>query len=161
DRSNPPAVLLRFAEAKVVLVALIEAHARMYDAIRAADTEDADGDGKPSQIGVVYAMAPVAPKDPANPVDVQGAKNLFYLFNMAYLNAVAKGDLDANLDGTTIHRDDLAGRMDYVGINYYTRVTTEGTTTPSFPELSPLTTFDPFTTTRWEDYPRGIYEMAM
>lgn len=161
DRSNPPAVGLRFAEAKKVLVALIEAHARMYDAVKANDEVDADGDGKASEVGVVYAMAPVVPADPTYDVDVQGAKNLFYLWNMVFLNGAAKGDLDENLDGTIVHRDDLANRMDYVGINYYTRITTTGTAQPFFPDLSPLSTFNPLTAKRWEDYPRGIYEMAM
>ncbi len=161
ERSNPPAVTLQSADAKTVLVALIEAHARMYDAIKANDTVDADGDGKASQVGVVYAMSPVAPKDPTDPVDVQAAKNVFYLWNMVYLNGVAKGDLDANLDGNPVHRDDLANRMDYIGINYYTRITVQGETAPALPDLSPLSTFNPFTIQTYEDYPHGIYEMAM
>ncbi|MBI4704442.1 MAG: glycoside hydrolase family 1 protein [Deltaproteobacteria bacterium] len=146
---------------KAVMVALIEAHARMYDAVKAGDKLDADGDGQAAQVGVVYAMAPVAPADPENPLDVQGAKNLFYLWNMAYLNAVAKGDLDAELTGKSVHRQDLAGRMDWLGINYYTRITAQGTSEPFLPELSPLSTFNALTVEPWEDYPRGIYEMAM
>lgn len=161
ERSNPPGDTLKLAEAKTVLVGLIEAHARMYDAIKQNDTEDADGDGKPSKVGVVYAMAPFAPADPNDPVDVQGAKNAFYLWNMVYLNAVAKGDLDANLDGTTVHRDDLANRMDYIGINYYTRITVQGQTAPFLAALSPLTTFNLLKLQTYEDYPKGIYEMAM
>ncbi len=161
ERSNPPAVLLKSDDAKTVMVALIEAHARMYDAIKANDTVDADGDGKASQVGVVYAMAPFAPKDPKNPLDVQAAKNGFYIWNMAYLNAVAKGDLDANLDGHTVHRDDLAGRMDYIGVNYYTRITVQGQSTPFLSSFSPLSTINMLTLKTYEDYPKGIYEMAM
>jgi beta-glucosidase/6-phospho-beta-glucosidase/beta-galactosidase len=161
SRSNPPAVLLKFTEAKTVLVGLIEAHARMYDAIKANDTADADGDGKASEVGVVYAMAPVKADDPTFQQDVTAAENVFYLWNMVYLNAVAKGDLDAELTGQAVHRDDLANRMDYLGINYYTRITVQGTATPQLPELSPLSTFNPFTIKQWEDYPKGIYEMAM
>ena len=41
----------------------IDAHARMYDAVKADDTVDADGDGQASQVGLVYALAP----EPANP----------------------------------------------------------------------------------------------
>ncbi len=161
QRSNPPAVTLDAADAKTVMVAMIEGHARMYDAIKANDTVDADGDGKASRVGVVYAMAPIAPANPDDPVDVQGAKNAFYLWNMVYLNAVAKGDLDANMDGRSVHRDDLANRMDYIGVNYYTRITAHGRTKPFLSELSPLTTFNPFTLKTYEDYPKGIYEMAM
>lgn len=161
DRSNPPAVLLQFDAAKTVLLGLIEAHARMYDAVKANDTADADGDGKAAEVGVVYAMAPVKGADPENELDVKAAENVFYLYNMVYLNAVAKGDLDADMTGKPVHRDDLANRMDYIGINYYTRVTVQGTPTPFLPELSPLSTFNPFTLKQWEDYPRGVYEMAM
>jgi beta-galactosidase len=161
DRTNPPAVRLRADEAKIVYRALIEAHARMYDAVKENDAQDADGDGVPAEIGVVYAMVPVAPRDPKNPRDVQAAQNIYYLWNLAYLNAVAKGDFDANLDGNAVRRADLAGRMDYIGINYYTRITVEGFDGPVFPQLSPLSTFNPLTFQAWEDYPRGIYEMAM
>jgi beta-glucosidase/6-phospho-beta-glucosidase/beta-galactosidase len=161
ERSNPPAVTLRFEEAKEVLVALVEAHARMYDAVKQGDGEDADGDGESSQVGVVYAMAPVRPLDPNDAIDVQGAEELFYLFNMVYLNGVVNGDLDDDLDGVAEHRDDLAGRMDYLGINYYTRATVEGTAAPFLPDLSPLSHFNPLTAQLWEDYPRGLYEMAL
>ncbi len=161
ERSNPPAVTLHLTEAKTVLLGLIEAHARMYDAIKANDTGDADGDGNASQVGVVYAMAPIAPADPTDPLDVQGAKNVFYLWNMVYLNAVALGDLDANMDGNVVHRDDLANRMDYMGVNYYTRITAQGQEKPFLADLSPLTTFNALTLKTYEDYPHGIYEMAM
>jgi len=140
---------------------MIEGHARMYDAIKAFDTVDADGDGRAAEVGLVYAMAPVKPKDPGNPLDVRAAKNLFYLYDSVFLNGVIKGDLDADLTGHPVHRDDLAGRIDWLGINYYTRSPSKASPTPAFPTLSPLTTFNPFTFQLWEDYPRGIYEMAM
>jgi beta-galactosidase len=161
ERSNPPAVLFKVEETKAVIVALIEAHARMYDAVKAADKVDADGDGEPSEVGVVYAMAPIAPADPENQVDKKAAENVFYLFNLVYLNAVVKGDIDPELDGTSVHRVDLENRMDYLGINYYVRPTVVGTGSAFIPELSPLSTFDPFNVQTAGQYPRGIYEMAM
>jgi len=160
ERSNPPAVSFAFAEAKEVFVALVEAHARMYDAVRANDLEDADGDGSAADIGVVYPMTPAVPADPDNPVDVKGAENLFYLYNRAYLDAVARGELDADLAGSPVHRDDLANRMDWLGINYYTRVTVEGTADPFLPELSSKSTFNALTLKLWEVYPNGLYEMV-
>src|SRR6266542_1224076 len=53
-RSHPPAVLLQLDAAKTVFHALIDAHARMYDAVKENDTVDADGDHQPSWVGVVY-----------------------------------------------------------------------------------------------------------
>jgi beta-galactosidase len=159
DRTNPPAVLTELTHAKTVIMGLIEGHARMYDAIKANDTMDASGDGEASAVGVVYAMVPVVPKNPEEPLDVKAAENVFYLYNMVYLNAVAKGEVDEDLDGTSEVRDDLVGRMDYLGINYYSRLTVEGLDEALLPELSMLTTFNPLTMELWEVYPRGLYEM--
>jgi beta-glucosidase/6-phospho-beta-glucosidase/beta-galactosidase len=158
-RSNPPAVRLRFEEAKAVYRALVLAHARMYDAVKANDRSDADGDGVAARVGFVHPMVPMAPKDPAKPLDVRAAENVHYLWNLAFLNAVAKGDFDANLDRNVVNRPDLAGRMDFVGINYYLRAKLEGWEAPAFPQLSPLTTFNPLTFEADEIYPKGIYEM--
>lgn len=159
DRTNPPSVALALEEAKTVLLALIYAHARMYDAVHENDKVDANGDDSAASVGIVYAMAPVKPKDPQNPLDINAAKNVFYLWNMVFLNAVALGQLDHDLDGTAEPTPDLTNRMDYIGINYYTRITVEGTETSALPALSPLATFNPFTLEPWENYPRGIYEM--
>ena len=161
DRVNPPGVQFQFAAAKQVMTTMEEAHARMYDAIKAGDTKDLDGDGVNALVGLVYPLTPAVPKDPNKPVDVTAAQHIFYLYNDAFMDAVCKGDVDANLDGTKVHRDDLANRMDYVGINYYTRITVEGSDQSNLPDLSPLANFDPLTLNLWEDYPRGLYEMAL
>lgn len=163
ERANPPAVSLRFAEAKAVMVAMIEAHAKMYDAVKANDLADLDGDGVAAKVGLVYSLAPARPKDPSSRLDRRAADNLFYLYNTAFLDGVITGLVDADLDGkpdTDGPREDLAGRMDYVGLNYYTRVTVKGLDSAAFPTLSPLTTFDPTDISPWEDYPQGIGEMA-
>jgi beta-glucosidase/6-phospho-beta-glucosidase/beta-galactosidase len=164
DRVNPPGLSYRYDEAKRVLVALIEAHAMMYDAVKANDTADADGDGKPAEVGLVYATVPMRPKDPARVLDNKAAENLFYLYNTVFLDGVAKGDLDASLSGHATHRDDLAGRMDWIGANYYTPLTVTGTETATFPLLSPLTNFDPVALTEgpvYIDDPHGLYEVLM
>jgi beta-glucosidase/6-phospho-beta-glucosidase/beta-galactosidase len=159
NRSNPPGVTLRFTEAKAALNAMIEAHARMYDAVKANDTISADPSRPPASVGLVYNMEPVTPEDPTDSVDTQGASNLSYLVNDVFLNADINGDLDANLDGTTVHRDDLAGRMDYLGINYYARLTVRGAS-PLFPDLSPLLTVSLSSLTNYDyDYPQGIYDV--
>lgn len=159
ERTNPPAALFAMAEARAAMSAMIEAHARMYDAVKAADRADADGDGASSEVGLVYNLTPAAPRNPEKPVDVQGAKNLFYLYNEAFLRAVLTGDKDPELTGATVHDKDLEGRMDFLGINYYTRVIVDGTEQPFFPELSPLSTFNPLTSTLYTEYPQGLSDM--
>jgi beta-glucosidase/6-phospho-beta-glucosidase/beta-galactosidase len=161
DRTNPPSVQLRVAEAKTVIEGLVEGHARIYDALKATDTVDADQDGVASQVGVVYNITPTAPKDPESAIDQQGADNVFYLYNLLYLDAVTLGMWDDDADGTAELRADLAGRMDYLGINYYTRIKVEGSEVSVLPDLSPLATFNPFGLELWEEYPQGLHEAVM
>ncbi len=152
ERTNPPARQLAVDDAKIVLAGLVEGHARIYDAIHAHDDT--------ARVGVVYNLTPARPKDPDNPLDVQAAENFFYIWNDVYMDAVALGRFDHDIDGTAEEREDLKDRMDFVGLNYYTRVTVEGIDRSLFPALSPLLTLNPLTLTLWEDYPRGLYEMA-
>jgi beta-glucosidase/6-phospho-beta-glucosidase/beta-galactosidase len=159
DRSNPPAASLAFEEARAAMVSMIYAHARMFDAVRAMDKVDADSDGKAARVGLVYNLTPAAPRDPENPLDVQGAKNVFYLYNEVFLNATIRGDLDERMDGSIVHHDELAGRMDFLGVNYYTQVLVDGTAQPTLGQLSPKSTFNPLTLTIWSEHPRGLYDM--
>src|SRR5690606_3845159 len=66
-----------------------------------------------------------------------------------------------DLDGTAVARADLQGRMDYLGINYYTRSLVEGTEAPVLPDLSPLTTFNPLGISAFNDDPQGLHELLM
>ncbi|MDC3960769.1 glycoside hydrolase family 1 protein [Polyangium jinanense] len=159
ERSHPPAVALASGAVKEVFVALVEAHARMYDAVKESDVADADGDGNPSDIGLVYAMTPASPADPTSELDVKSAENMFYLYNVAYLDAVAKGELDEELAGKSARRADLEGRMDWLGINYDARATVRGMSGPFMPDLTPLGTFDPLEVRRGEVDPEGLHEM--
>jgi beta-glucosidase/6-phospho-beta-glucosidase/beta-galactosidase len=136
NRTNPPGVSLQWPEANAVYAALVEAHARMADAVRAAAPS--------AQVGIVYNLQAVSPKNPAKRADVQAASDLAYLMNQVFLDAVARGDFDARLDGHAVHRDDLAGRLDFLGVNYYLRATVEGLGSSLFPDQSPFMTFNPF-----------------
>ncbi|MCA3012176.1 MAG: glycoside hydrolase family 1 protein [Myxococcaceae bacterium] len=160
DRVNPPAQSLRFEDARAVALAMIEAHARMYDAVKANDTKDADGRDGAASIGIVYPIAPALPKNPQSAVDRRGAENVFYLNNQLFLDGVLKGTVDANIDGRPDGppRDDLKDRCDWLGVNYYTRATVTGTETASFPQFSLLSTFDPFALELWDDAPQGLID---
>lgn len=160
DRVNPPAVSLKFEEARQVAIAMIEGHARMYDAVKQNDLADADGNGKPAEIGLVYPIAPALPKNPESALDKRGAENVFYLNNQLFLDGVINGTMDANIDGKPDGppRDDLVGRCDWLGINYYSRVKVVGTDAASFPQFSVLSTFDPFSLELWDDTPQGIFD---
>lgn len=158
DRTNPPGVGLAFEEVKAVATAMIEAHARMYDAVQDGDLEDADGDGVPAETGLVFSVVPAHPIDPSKEDDVTAAENVLYLYNLAFLNGVILGELDEDLDGVSEFRVDLANRMDFLGVNYYSVLEVEGRPYAVLPDLSPLMTFDPFTFNINWDAPSGIYE---
>lgn len=157
DRTNPPGVS-RPDLAIPVAFNLAEGHAAMYDAVKAYDTVDVDGDGSESMVGAVPNLVAVQPLDPDNETDVHGASDLDYVYNRVYLNATVYGDFDRDLDGVAEeHRDDIAGRMDYIGVNYYTRITVRGLTVPLFSEY-PVTDFYPEVV--WEEYPEGIADVV-
>ena len=143
NRTNPPGVSFKWAEAKAVYAALISAHARMFDAVKAAAPH--------AEVGIVYNVQAVSPKNPARKQDVQSASDVAYLMNEMFLNAVARGDFDAAWNGHAVHRDDLAGRLDFVGLNYYLRATVEGLGSSLFPDQSPYMTFNPFSLTLTPD----------
>jgi len=145
QRTNPPGVFLRWDAARTVVQAMIRAHNRMADAIHAADTVSASGDGVAARVGLVYNLQAVSPQDPTNALDIQGAKNLDYLMNQLFLDGAIKGLVDAQLDGTQVQASDLGGRTDFLGINYYQRITEEGLAESAFPQGTPLFTFDPLT----------------
>ena len=159
QRTNPPAVFLQSAAAKQVFTSMIDAHAAMYDAVKANDTVDADGDGTAAKVGLVYNMSPVAPADPSSKLDQEAAQNVFYLWNLAFLDAVAKGEYDPTLSNQPTLKPSLAGRMDFIGINYYVRIVVEGTPEAALPDLSPLSTFNPLSL-KTDVYPEGIYDMV-
>ncbi|MFA6033604.1 MAG: glycoside hydrolase family 1 protein [Myxococcota bacterium] len=108
----------------------IWANARAYDAIKKADIADADGDGKASQVWMVYAVSPMYPGNPKDPEYVGAAERLDYYNNLAFPNALVTGALDIDFDGKTDKVvdglqegvfDELRGRVDMIGVNYYTR----------------------------------------
>lgn len=156
---------------------LLSAHAAAYDAVHALDTVDANGDTVAATAGPVLNLIEFAPADAGNPLDVTGTAHADYLYNQVAVTAITTGFFDANLDGDTADpgefRPDLAGRCDWIGVNYYIRARVTGTPTP-FSPLLPLFDFLPTTsyaTPRnpaappcpsectefgWEIYPEGL-----
>ncbi len=177
---NFPPGIFNFAAVLQAIPQLVTAHARAYDALHATDDLDADGDGVAVAAGVVHNMVAFAPKDPGNALDVAGAAHADYLFNRVYPTAITSGAFDANLDGDTSdpgeQRPDLAGRSDFLGVNYYLRATatglgfsvtplvplfdflpTQSYQTPQNPSAPPCPTV--CTDFGWEIYPPGLREV--
>ncbi len=158
DRSAPPG--LGFApEAVDVWLHQIEGHAAMASAVRAADQQDADGDGVSAAVGIVLNMVAIEPGDPEDPVDLQAAEDMDYLYHRVFLDALTAGAWDPNLDGVVDEtRTDLAGSLDWLGINYYNRVTVTGIPLRLLDEV-PLSTFYPDVT--WDPYTPGLSRVLL
>jgi beta-galactosidase len=177
---NFPPGVFNFAAVVQAMQNLVAAHARAYDALHATDVVDADGDGVPVAAGVVHNMIAFHPANPTNPASVVAAAHADYIYNRLYLNAVTAGAFDANLDGDTAdpgeQRADLAGRSDFIGVNYYLRATVISLGAPVTPRIplfdflptlsyqSPLAPTAPpcptvCTDFGWEIYPAGLREV--
>lgn len=149
DRTNPPGVVNTDA-AFAVVFNLVQGHAAMYDGVHAYDDD--------AMVGLVPNLAAVQPLDPENPTDVQGAEDGNYVYNEVMLNAAIYGEFDRNLDGVAEEQHpEVAGRMDFLGVNYYTRITFRGLTGPLFADY-PKSDFYP--EVLWEEYPEGIAEVS-
>jgi beta-galactosidase len=153
-RSAPPGLSLDFARAVAVAKHQIEGHAAMTDALRAEDTVDASGDGTAVSVGLVMNMAVFEPTDPERPQDVLAAEHADYLYHQLYFDAVTTGAWDEDVDGVVdTTRADLAGRLDFIGVNYYNRVFVSGLGITLSEDL-PL--FDFIPTFSWDPYPEGL-----
>lgn len=161
ERTNPPGVTARIEEGLQVAFNMMEAHAKMYDAVHANDAVDADSDGKKARVGIVANLAALTPADPNDPAHVALIPHADYVYNRAFLNAIIKGEVDRNLDGVieaSEKRADMVGRMDYIGVNYYTQLKIRPQPIALAPQYK-LFDFLP-DTNLFSNYPKGIYEVA-
>lgn len=158
DRSGPPGRFLDGEGAVASMVHQIEGHAAMYDALHAHDTVDADGDGASLEVGLVLNMVAIAPLDADDPGDAEAVEHLDQLYHGLFLDAVVHGDWDDDLDGTVDRtRDDLGGRLDWLGINYYNQVIVGDLDQPLISDIPISDVFPQFS---WDPYPDGIAEVV-
>jgi len=122
----------------------IAAHAAMYDAIKANDTVDADGDGVAAAVGLSMSVQDWEPSrgnlPSQNPDDIAARDRFVYLFHYVFVDAIVKGGLDADLDGTIEEpHPEWAGKLDWLGLQYYFRagVTGERSLLPAPVSLTP------------------------
>lgn len=161
ERTNPPGVPLQADIAMGVAFALMEGHARMYDAVHANDVVDVDKDGKAARVGIVANLAAVAPVDPKDPSHVAVVAHADYVYNRMFLNAVIKGEVDTNVDGVIDAKElraDMKGRMDFIGVNYYTQLKVKPQSVQLFPQFK-LFDFLP-DANLFSNYPQGMYEVV-
>ena len=107
-----------------VLEHLLLAHARAYHTLHEHDRVDADGDGIPCWVSLATNVVAFEPRHTWNPADVAAAKVAHANFNVRPLDACVDGRFRFGLPGlarrAATHAE-LAGTLDYVGVNHYFR----------------------------------------
>ncbi|MBS1120507.1 MAG: Beta-glucosidase/6-phospho-beta-glucosidase/beta-galactosidase [Deltaproteobacteria bacterium] len=114
-----------------VLRDYLAAHVAIYDAIKANDTVDADGDGAATSIGLSLSVAdwePARSNGPSeDPEDLGARDRIQYLFHYLFIDSIRNGSFDSNLDGTPDEpHPEWAGRLDWLGLQYYFRAGVTG-----------------------------------
>ena len=116
------------------------AHAALYDAIKANDTVDADGDGVAAHVGFVLSVIDWVPARNGelseDPADVAATENLRYLYHQVFTDAFVFGQWDGNLDRMieeSEQRPEWAGKIDFLGPQYYFRAGVTDTENTNIP----------------------------
>jgi beta-glucosidase/6-phospho-beta-glucosidase/beta-galactosidase len=166
--SFPPGDVLDVSRALAIVKTETRAHAACFDAIHAADTVDADGDGKAAQVSLAKHQRTFHPYDPTDPDDVAATTHVEYIWNQWIPNAIVKGNWDDDLDGAYTSPGDivgdptLVGRADYLGINYYSDTLISAHTGVVLPIINAavwetdMPTGRPRTDFGWDIYPEGL-----
>jgi len=137
---------------------LLEAHARAYDCIKQYSK-------KP--VGVIYAISDV---QPLRQEDAEVAEEYERFTVHYFFEALVRGTLDG------APREDLKGRLDWIGVNYYSRsVITRRRAPPGLPRAAEASTVPgygfacqpnsrslgnrPTSDFGWEIYPEGLFNV--
>ncbi len=166
----PPGQTLQVRRTVRAAYNMAYAHARAYDAIHARDTDDADGDGRAAEVGIAKHWRVFTPADPEDASDVEAAEQLDYVFNDLFVSALTKGAVDLDADGQVEGPDeridpDLAGHLDWLGVNYYSRYLVRGPVAEIEGVRLAIDFYDnpdpevPKNDLGWEIYPEGLRQV--
>jgi len=158
--------------AKLALQNLIVAHARAFDALKRWDKIKADKESaSPSIVGVIHNIIPAYA---ISDQDLEGVESYNNFHNILILDAWTKGIFNPEMDeGSTFKQVHLANRIEWIGLNYYTRIVVKKSQ-PKYKEL-PMIKFEgvegygyacppsgiskdgrPCDESGWELYPEGL-----
>jgi len=140
------------------------AHGIAYEQIKRWDENSCSKWG-PAYVGIVHNPQYFEAYNADSREDVIAAEFLAYLQNEWFLNMIVRGDFDMNLDmrvDPSEQRPSLAGRCDFIGVNYYMRIRVKGAESriPGIPGYETIPCRENCTDMGWEIYPEGIrYEL--
>jgi beta-galactosidase len=128
--------LSRFPLVKAGLNMLL-AHCRAYDQIKRYDRKKAERRSfSPADVGLIYNITPAYPLRKGNPFHEKASEFQDYLSVHWFLQAVSFGFLDAGFNPSQRREETcLKGRLDWLGINYYTRSVNRGWVFPLLKQL--------------------------
>ncbi|MBK9032821.1 MAG: glycoside hydrolase family 1 protein [Myxococcales bacterium] len=120
-----------FADFVPIVRDYLAAHAAMYDAIKAADTTDADGDGVAAAVGLTLSVADWRAAGnnqlSTDPRDEAARAKVEYLYHYLAIDALRSGSFDTDFDGTGDEaHPDWRGKLDWLGVQYYFRTGVTG-----------------------------------
>jgi beta-galactosidase len=152
-RSNFPPGYLDLKSMLTARSHIMEAHARAYDVLKET--------GKP--IGVIYALSDVQPLDESSS---RAAEDYDYFSHYLFLDSLSRGT----------GREDLKGKLDWIGVNYYTRtiVSLGQKLAADLPAIRVVPGYGfacppssrsldgrPTSEFGWEVYPEGLYNVIL
>jgi len=146
--------------ALAVIANMLEAHAHAYRILHEEDTADADGDGRPVWAGLAKNYPILEPARPWFPLDVLRAWAEQRVFNDALLAAIVSGEIALSIPGARAVKrrvPELAGSLDYLGLNYYTRWKVRMFAPDPHVPVNGATLSD----LGWEVFPRGLEDVLM
>ena len=177
----PPA-LNNFRVSRKVALHLVVAHARSYDIIKRIDAVKADEkSGSTANIGLIHSVIPARPFWSERKSDAKAAEFMNIMHNQFFIQSICDGWLDENLNGVEEKEETknyLGQRLDWLGVNYYTRLVVKGKTSilaKIFAGISAVPEFVadygiacqpnsksadglPTSDAGWEIYPEGMLE---
>ncbi|HEY2901134.1 MAG TPA: family 1 glycosylhydrolase [Polyangia bacterium] len=149
-----------------VMRALIIGHVQATAELRRADRVDADGDGRPTVIGVAQNLR-VFDAASRNPVDALVASAAARFYNDSFIDAVATGRIHISIP-TVVTIDEAypaaRGTFDYLGVNYYTRERVIGHLfggAKNTYQRAPPDGRRPVSDMGWEIYPEGLTRLLL
>ena len=106
-------------------------HLAMSDALKTADTVDADGDGVAASVGFTHGaqewVASRSNEVSDNPEDLAARDRLTWIYQYLFVEALQQGKFDIDADGTMDEEHpDWKGKLDWLGVQYYFRAGVTG-----------------------------------
>ncbi len=155
-KSGFPPGYLNFNLAKKAIYNFIQAHARAYDAIKYVSKK---------QVGIIYANTSFYPLTEKDEDAVEIAENRE---RWNFFDAIIKGEIISNNE--KIIREDLRNKLDWIGINYYSRTVIKRTedgyiAIPGYGHICERNSISlaglPCSDFGWEFFPEGLYDVTM